>query len=481
MARKWWQFSNWPDGTSGDAPDVKDQDPNAVEEWAPNSLPKPCTLFRQEWLNQFVAWKYYLTRASPPDASTWWLKAYDGSPPAWCNTVMVNGGRADCGLQNPGFWEWLATLDTGGSAMYPGLHMIPLPNPAPGGTLEVTPANNAQRGFVAGQAFAARKFQPYGPSGNWDLDLPLPPLLYLGSRHVTVNNNIHSYGTEWTLAGANLQAVLTGNEQSETDAENGLFFASFLWQIRNRFDSMSVMFDNQAPIVEIGDRYGWWYDETNGWEPHTHSKYSTYPIPSYRDPNTNELVRDVWPYANSDGGTYTNFLMNGVGCGWGGGKSRVAVNDIVRQIDACWLTDTNYRYALISMEDKDDPERFQNPPGGVPLPDQYGYCHAAFELPTYINLNTPASVIVNVLGGGVGGSGWIGTPDLEADEDYDSNAIYAERSIRLVSYPYDIIPDAYKGPDWPTVSEEDEHGDAVVVPYLSNDRHNRWLDNNQPA
>lgn len=467
MARRWWQFSNWPDGRSGSDPNQTGLDPNAVEEWRPDTLPNPCTIWRVEWLNQFVAWKYYLTHQLPT-SSTWWLKANNTT-----DFPMVSPYSSRVGLQSPRFWEWLATLETGGSAMFPDMHMIPLPDSVPGGLLEVTPANNAQRGFTVGQAFAARRFQPYGSGGSWYLDLPLPPTLYQGSRHVTVNNNIHAYGSEMTLLGKNLQVVLTDNEQSETAAENGMFPASFLWQIRNRFDSLAVYSESMASIVEIGDLYGWWYSDSGQWEKHTSSQEPTYPFPSYYDPETGEDVRDTWPYERSGGGVGPIWL-HGVGCRWNGGRNRIANNCIVRQIDAYLMTDMNYRYALISME---DPDNFQNPPASIPTPSQYGYCHAAFELPTYIDLDNPGSLIINVQNGGVAGSGWIGTPDPEGEWDDNPDAIFGQRDIQLVSYPYDDLPDVFKGPGWPMTSD----GQGAQVPLYPNDRHNRWLDNHQPT
>ncbi len=463
MARQWWQFSNWPD----------DPEPNAVEIWAPDTLPKPCTIIRQEWLNQFVAWKYYLMHDGPPDSNTWWLRAYgDGTPPSWNNVVAVGHNQygtqfGSCGLQTRGFWEWVSTLEVNGSGFSPNLHRVPLPSyPAN----ENAYIDNGGRGFSAGSAFAAYKYQDR--YDRWFLDLQKPPEAFEHNGYTQVTRN-PTIQKPWELV-LNLHQHLTAPNPT---TDYNTLKQYYLWLLRYRFDSMSVMFDNQAPLVEIGDLYGWWYGSNGSWAPHTHSQVPTFPFPHYRDPNTGEYVRDTHPYANSDGGVYSNYLMNGVGCGWNGGNDRSATNCIVRQIDACWLTDTNYRYALISMEDKYDTERFKNPPASIPLPNQYGYCHATFELPTYINLNAPDSVIVNLHGGGIAGSGWIGTPDPEADDDDHHNAIYATQSIRLVSYPYDIIPDAYKGPDWPTVSEEDEHGVAIEVPYLSNDRHNRWLDN----
>lgn len=49
MARKWWQFIDWTG--------------NEVEEWT-SGRPRPCTVFRFPWLNQFRGWYLYATGGS---------------------------------------------------------------------------------------------------------------------------------------------------------------------------------------------------------------------------------------------------------------------------------------------------------------------------------------------------------------------------------------------------------------------------------
>lgn len=58
MARRWWQYTDW-DGT--------------VAEWPAGTFPHPCTVFRQQWINQFFSWKWYVERSysAPTWVSTW--------------------------------------------------------------------------------------------------------------------------------------------------------------------------------------------------------------------------------------------------------------------------------------------------------------------------------------------------------------------------------------------------------------------------
>ncbi len=64
MAKQWWQYANWPDGTSGSNPNLTGQNPDAVVDWPSGTAPKPCTVFRTAWLNQFIGWARYVSTES---------------------------------------------------------------------------------------------------------------------------------------------------------------------------------------------------------------------------------------------------------------------------------------------------------------------------------------------------------------------------------------------------------------------------------
>lgn len=71
MAKNWWQYENWPDGTSGDNPNLTGQNPDAVVAWPAGTDPKPCTVFRTAWLNQFIGWARYVSCRSMSAISKW--------------------------------------------------------------------------------------------------------------------------------------------------------------------------------------------------------------------------------------------------------------------------------------------------------------------------------------------------------------------------------------------------------------------------
>lgn len=449
MSRQWWQYKNWPDGTSGSNPNVTGQDPNAVELWPAGTLPNQCTMLRAAWLNQFLAWRNYISqtrKSSWPD----WITAYHIDGQHYWNDGWLPFG-AGCALQDPSFWNSFGTLDKNTTRIlrlpFVGIEHEPEDGQEEGETEWVSD-------FVSGAEFDALP-DGYSPGDAVDLDdIGLyQPASYLSNNPPTLVRH-----------GSNLHNILP----------------YIFLQIRSNFDKDGAVemyygpYNNDygyAGLIAIGGQVGRHYERDGehwSWGPTNYSRYPTGPFPRYELPGGHE--RATWDYPKYKKVNGVNYRIHFHNSSYVGARISGAIQgeqsgysslEYITAFDAWLATELNYRHAIASFGKPSD-----SPGGGYVHTDKGGFCHATFELPTYLNLDNPPSRIIAV--------GRLGNGDSSFIEQFGTDV---NRRVEHFIYPYERIPDEFKGPDWPMVNVHDEDsGDDVQVPYLANDRHNRWLD-----